>query len=431
MKNVVHSLLLLITACAVSCAQLTKFYDLVGPPVQYDHEQSEFGLEAFKKIDDPDSLSRIEGSDYRRQRAKRLDLDKKTYVILQVDGGGIMGITPALLVEKIEAALQQRSGFASGKLRDVISVSSGTSTGAIIAGAVAAGIPGNQLANFYTGRACRLFEKENRLPWAPIFQNKLNRELFQQEMVHMIDTYGDYPSNVRLGEMSARPAVILAGYDLVSKRTIFLRNHDDPDSAVNTRDIQLIDAISASALSAAVYFGKLPAPEVQIPQMRADGSGYVTKGAIWADGGQGTQNTTVALAALEALRIKQADPDSQVVIISLGCGNDFGERDFNEVIKFRAIHHITDYLFRNHARSESILLQWMAAAKIESAVDGMKLFRFDWHYDNPEDADSFSVNEKQRQFLINKADEVAARPDFTQLLRDLANDRLRFAQFRR
>ncbi len=214
--------------------------------------------------------------------------------------------------------------------------------------------------------------------------------------------------------MSARPTVILAGYDLVSKRTIFLRNHGDPDSAVNTRDIQLIDAISASALSAAVYFGKLAAPNVQVRQLRADGSGYLTKGAVWADGGQGMQNTTVALAAIEVLRIKQAEPDAQVVIISLGCGNDFGERDFNEVIKFRAIHHITDYLFCNHARSESILLQWMAAAKIESVVDDLKLFRFDWHYDNPEDADSFSINEKQRQFLINNADGVAARPEFTQ-----------------
>lgn len=431
MKTVVHSILLLTAAFAVGCAQLTKIYDAVGPAVQFDHEQSEFGLAAFQEIDDPESLTRIEGSEFNTQRAKRLDLNKKTYVILQVDGGGIMGITPALLVEKVEAALQQRRGFSNGKLRDVLSVISGTSTGAIIAGGVAAGIPGDELANFYTGRACELFEKENRLPWAPIFQNKLNRELFQAEMIRMIDSYGDYPSDVRLGELSDRPGVILAGYDLVSKRTIFLRNHDDADSAINTEDIQLIDAISASALSAAVYFGKLPAPNVQVRQLRADGTGYTTRGAVWADGGQGTQNTTVALAAIEALRIKQAEPDSQVVIISLGCGNDFGERDFNEVIKFRAIHHITDYLFRNQARSESILLQWMAAAKIESVVDDLKLFRFDWNYDDPDEADSFSINEKQRQFLISKAEEIAERPDFTQLLRDLSDNRLRFAQFRR
>jgi len=431
MKDAVRFILILTVACSAACAQLTKIYDAVGPAVQFDHEQSEFGLAAFQAIDEPGSLTKVEGSDFNRQHARQLDLDKKTYLILQVDGGGIMGITPALLVEKLEAALQQRRGFSNGKLRDVLSVISGTSTGAIIAGGVAAGIPGDALADFYTGRACELFEKENRLPWAPIFQNKLNRELFQAEMIRMIDTHGDHPSNVRLGELPSRPGVILAGYDLVSKRTIFLRNHDDPDSAVNTRDIQLIDAISASALSAAVYFGKLPAPNVQIRQLRADGTGYLTKGAVWADGGQGTQNTTVALAAIEALRIKQAEPDAQVVIISLGCGNDFGERDFNEVIKFRAIHHITDYLFRNHARSESILLQWMAAAKIESIVDDMKLFRFDWNYDNPDDADSFSINEKQRRFLIDKADEIAARPDFTQLLSDLSDNRLRFAQFRK
>ena len=57
--------------------------------------------------------------------------------------------------------------------------------------------------------------------------------------------------------------------------------------------------------------------------------------------------------------------------------------------------------------------------------------RFDWHYGNPKDADSFSINEKQRRFLIQKAEEIASRPDFEQLLSDLANSRLRFAQFRR
>ena len=426
-----RALPLLTAVCLAGCTQVNRIYDAIGPAEQYDHEQSEFGLEAIRELEDPESLKKLDGTEYSTQHPKKLDLDRKTYLILQVDGGGIMGITPALLIEKIEAALQQRDGFANGKLREVLSLSSGTSTGAIIAGGIAAGIPAREMASFYTGRACELFHKENQLPWSPLFQNKLNRELFQAEMVRMLDTYGDYPSTVRLGEMAPSPSVIVAGYDLVSKRTIFLRNHDDPDSALNTRDIQLIDAISASALSAAIYFGQLPAPQVQIPQVRADGKGYVTRGAVWADGGQGTQNTTVALAAIEALRIKIADPDSQVVLISLGCGNDFSEREFNEVLKFRAIDHITDYFITNQARSESILLQWMAAEKIGGIVDDLRVFRFDWDYDNPKEASSFSINEKQRRFLIEKADEIASRPDFQQLLADLSNSRLRFSQFQR
>jgi hypothetical protein len=431
MTNFTRATLMLIAVSAVGCAQANRVYDAVGPPEQYDHEQSEFGLAAFQGLEDPASLKKIDGTEYSAQNPRKLNLDRKTYLILQVDGGGIMGITPALLIEKIESALQQRSGFSNGKLRDVLSLSSGTSTGAIIAGGIAAGIPATEMANFYTGRACELFQRKNQLPWSPLFQNKLNRELFQAEMVRMLNSYSDYSSTVRLGEMSSSPSVIVAGYDLVSKRTVFLRNHDDPDSAVNTRDIQLIDAISASALSAAIYFGQLPAPQVLIPQIRADGKGYITKGAVWADGGQGTQNTTVALAAIEALRIKMAEPESQVVLISLGCGNDFAEREFNEVLKFRAIDHLTDYFITNQARSESILLQWMAAEKIGSIVDDLKLFRFDWDYDNPKDASSFSVNEKQRQFLIDKADEIAERPDFQQLMKDLSNNRLRFSQYQR
>ena len=416
---------------SVGCTALSSVYDAVAPPVQYDHEKSELGLEAVKDVDDYEMLRKIPGSEFSLQRPKKLNPELRTYLLLQVDGGGIMGITPAILVSKIEAALRKRRGFGNRKLNDVVSLCSGTSTGAIITGAVAAGVPGERIAEFYASRACELFQSEGRLRGAPIFQNKLNRELFQEEMLKILKAYSDYPPTVRLGELDPVPSLILTGYDLVSKRTVFLRNCDDLDSAVNAKDMQLIDAISASALSAAVYFGKLPAPEVRLRQLRADGHGYEVKGAIFADGGQGTQNTTIALTALEALRIKAVDPGAQVVLISLGCGNDFSERNFDEVLKFRAVHHIQDFLFRNQARSESILLQWMAAMKIEETVDDLVIFRFDWHHTSDQDATPFSVTPRQRQFLIAKAEEIAARKDFAQLLRDLSDNRLRFVQARR
>jgi hypothetical protein len=53
-----------------------------------------------------------------------------------------MGITPALVLATLERQLQERRpGFADKHLRDLFSVCSGTSTGAIITGKVAASRP--------------------------------------------------------------------------------------------------------------------------------------------------------------------------------------------------------------------------------------------------------------------------------------------------
>ena len=57
-----------------------------------------------------------------------------TYKILQIDGGGIRGIIPSVIC----AAIEERKGEPISRLFDMIS---GTSTGAILGGALAAGIP--------------------------------------------------------------------------------------------------------------------------------------------------------------------------------------------------------------------------------------------------------------------------------------------------
>lgn len=54
--------------------------------------------------------------------------------ILSIDGGGIMGLIPAMVLGEIEA----RTGCPAGALFDLVA---GTSTGGIIACAVAAGMP--------------------------------------------------------------------------------------------------------------------------------------------------------------------------------------------------------------------------------------------------------------------------------------------------
>lgn len=147
--------------------------------------------------------------------------------------------------------------------------------------------------------------------------------------------------------MDRVPILALAAYDLVGKRTVFLRNQDRFDAQVNTKDIPLIDAISASALSAAVFFGKLATPDVILRHTNADSTGYLRKGAIFADGGQGTQNTTIELSAVQALEFLKKDPEAQVALISLGSGNQYATREFVDVLGYNGFDQVTYFVLKN------------------------------------------------------------------------------------
>ncbi len=60
--------------------------------------------------------------------------------LLSIDGGGIRGIIPALLLLKLE----QTTGKPA---RETFSFVAGTSTGALIAAAIAAGVPASRIVN--------------------------------------------------------------------------------------------------------------------------------------------------------------------------------------------------------------------------------------------------------------------------------------------
>lgn len=72
--------------------------------------------------------------------------------ILSIDGGGIRGLIPALVLARIE----QLAGQPMGQLVDLVA---GTSTGGVVAAAVGAGIPMATVASLYRGRARDIFSR--------------------------------------------------------------------------------------------------------------------------------------------------------------------------------------------------------------------------------------------------------------------------------
>src|ERR1035438_9134410 len=75
---------------------------------------------------------------------------------LSIHGGGIRGIIPCSVL----VALEQQTGKLT---RDLFSYVSGTSTGALLAAAVAAGVPASELLAIYTTRSKEVFTPSGAL----------------------------------------------------------------------------------------------------------------------------------------------------------------------------------------------------------------------------------------------------------------------------
>ena len=336
-----------------------------------------------------------------------LDTSRPLRILLQIDGGGIMGITPALVVREIETTLCHRRARLGKRLRDYLSVCSGTSTGAVIAGLVAAGVPAQAITEFYLRDGVELFQKSgvNHFPAFPICKYKFRRDLFRAALARALAQSPSGDPQISLRSLRPCPRLIIPAYDLVGRRTHFFTLPGDNENA------KLIDVISYSAFSAPLYFGKIPAPDVTWTELQADGSMAGRKGSVFNDGGQGTQNSTMIETVLHALRYD----DCQIVLISLGCGNNYAAADYEAASRESDFGQLKDYLLGNEARNEATLMQWLELRKLAAARRDFHIFRFDWNTAG-ESTDAFSINSAQLELYQRKAREIISRQDFRWLM---------------
>lgn len=104
--------------------------------------------------------------------------------ILSLDGGGVRGAITVAFLERIERLLKKRYGD-DVRLGDHFDLIGGTSTGAIISGALALGFQAAQIKDFYTKLAPLAFRR--RFAMLPVLQAKFDAGGLRKEIQNIVE----------------------------------------------------------------------------------------------------------------------------------------------------------------------------------------------------------------------------------------------------
>jgi patatin-like phospholipase/acyl hydrolase len=216
--------------------------------------------------------------------------------ILSIDGGGIRGIIPALVLVELE----KRAGKRTFELFDLIA---GTSTGGILACALSAPdpLPASQLVGLYRERGPDIFDRSlaQRIRSA----DGLLDEKYDSKGLD--DALEAFLSDKRLSE--AKPDLIVPSYDTNSPAPYFFKTSKARDAA---EDDFPLSTVARGSSAAPTYFEALHAGDKSL-----------------VDGGVFAVNPGMCALA-EVLRFK---PGADVVLLSLGTGQRTTRRPWSEV----------------------------------------------------------------------------------------------------
>lgn len=220
--------------------------------------------------------------------------------VLTIDGGGIRGIIPALVL----AELEERTGRPVAELFDLVA---GTSTGGILAAALTRRADDDRDAPLYSARdLLGLYEAEG----PEIFDRSLLKRLRsvdgwldeRYDDAGLVAALRRYLDGARLSDTLAD--LLITAYDIEGRFAFFFRSARAREDA--TYDFTLVDACRATA-AAPTYFE---------PARVTDAAGDRTYALI--DGG--VYATNPALCALADLA-RDGRTDDVELLVSLGTGS--------------------------------------------------------------------------------------------------------------
>ena len=239
---------------------------------------------------------------------------------IAIDGGGIKGMIVTKALSMVEAQLDY-------PLHERTGLTTGTSTGSIIAAGLGSGLEAKMLHELYLELGNEIFQKSIRTLLWPLF----NYRYSNLPLKKALDKYFGEKMTAELWKASHQIDVVITAYDVVESRTRFIKSYKS-----NYADWPVVKAVMASA-AAPTYFPSI------------DGR--------YVDGGLGSYGNPCYLAAYEimfALGWKL----EETTLISIGTGRDPNTIKSGEVNHFLPLRYINPILdaFQTSAADQQVNL---------------------------------------------------------------------------
>ena len=219
--------------------------------------------------------------------------------LLTIDSGGIRGIIPAVALVKLENI--------TGKLtREIFTFVAGTSTGAIIAAAIAAGVPAARILDFYLNRTKEIFNG-SPLNYARMV---LFGSRYSTKKLH--DLLAEAVGPARTWTLNDSPIDILLTAKRISDGMPWYFVRDNPRNSGCMGRLGIVDCATASA-AAPTYFQPWEIREDSTPR-HCESVGTLVDGAV------GVTGNPVYQACIEAFDYTSDYTPEETLTVSLGTG---------------------------------------------------------------------------------------------------------------
>jgi predicted acylesterase/phospholipase RssA len=284
--------------------------------------------------------------------------------ILTLDGGGILGVISLAYLERLEELLRKRyGGDPEFRLSDYFDLIGGTSTGSIIASALALGYSVNRLIDLYRTLGGRVFRRSF---WRLNFlEPRFSASALRRELAREL---GD----VRLGGDELKTGLVVVAKRLDSASPWVMHNNprgrfyeapeDDPTASPN-KDFLLQNVVRASA-AAPLYFR---------PERIGIAEGV---GGAFVDGGVSPFNNPALLitmmATMDAYGFGWEPGGDKLLVVSVGTGFRPPVLGTDAVMKMSApwlaLRSLTSLMADCDILSQTVL-QWLSKSPTPWPID--------------------------------------------------------------
>jgi uncharacterized protein len=284
--------------------------------------------------------------------------------ILALDGGGLRGILSLGILERIEALLRERQGGSPDfRLCHYFDLMAGTSTGAIIAAALAQGWGVAQLRERYLALGRTLFNRS--LLREGLLRAKYDKRILDSELKELLG------ADTTLGSPRLLTGLLVVTKRLDTGSVWPLANNPrgkyfgaDSEGSARNADYLLWQVVRAST-AAPSYFE----PET-ITISSAAGQRPVV--GTFVDGGASPFNDPSLLAfmytTLEGYRVGWPTGSDRLLLVSIGTGSRDPARKRSRIAVNHAVQALSS-IVQDCAAQQRALLQWMSDSPTAAVID--------------------------------------------------------------